>query len=385
MIANRKSSRGGLLIYLNNAAQGYPISSTALDAFMQVANSPPTGARHSVVSRVELARETVTRILQLRDAQITFGSNATHSINTAIQGFMVSGGHCIVDNRSHNSVLRCLTNRPDLSHTLVALHGLNETLDISALLDAICHETRLVCINHVSNVTGSVYDVGLIIQAVRDLRQDVAILVDASQSAGLIDLNDALEADFIVFPGHKHLHSLPGSSVLISRQALRPYIFGGTGTESAVLDVSKLSPPPLEVGTLNEPAVHAFAQALAEAVSVRSSTRQHDISLTGYFLERLKEVPEFKLIGRDAAPDRIGVVSLSPSLGHPELDWVPFLSDADIVVRGGLHCAPSIHDQFELVNGGTLRVSISKFNTTDDIDQFIDVSKDFFHSLKLVA
>jgi selenocysteine lyase/cysteine desulfurase len=370
------------LIYLNNAAQGYPTSPAAIATFNSVISSPPSGARQLSRSRVEDARTLAAQLLGRDRSQIVFCASATNGINQAIAGYLQPGDHCIVDNRSHNAVLRTVANLPHVTFDIARIYDSGETMHIQELLCRIGPHTRLVCLNHVSNVTGSVYGIARVIETLRATRPDIACLVDASQAVGLVDLGDALRADFVVFGCQKYLHGIPGAAILVRGRPLRPLLFGGTGAHSSILSIDELPEPPLEVGTVNEAAICALVKCLENAFRDLHQRRDLNRELTAHLCAEIETIEEFQLIGRPSGDDRIGVVAVRPTVGNPQLDWAPYLASQGIVVRGGLHCAPTLHEECGLLAGGTLRISLGLYNTLADIDCLVAAAKEYLVALR---
>lgn len=320
-------------------------------------------------------------VLGTAASSIVFCASATVGLNQAIQGTLSSADHCVVDNRAHNAILRTLANT-GVPFDIADLYDIEDILSLEEIIGAMRPNTRLACLTHVSNVTGSIFPVAAIIRAIRIARPDVAVLVDSSQAAGLVDLQPATQADFVVFSGHKYLHGVPGAAVLVANRKYRPLIFGGTGSHSATLLIEDLPNAPVEVGTFNESAISSLAAVMKEAYETLSERQQIVDKLTVTLWAGLKEMP-LRLLGRPPGGDRIGVIAMQPALGNPETDWVPYLHSQGIVARGGLHCAPSVHQQFGLTIGGTLRVSVSIFNTTEDVAEFLSAARDFLTALRM--
>jgi len=193
---------------------------------------------------VEAARRNFATSLGVVPDHVVFQPSVTYGVNAAIRGSLGAGAHVVVDNRAHNCVLRTVANAPGITFTVSPLHALDDSLHLPALEHALTPATRLVALTAVSNVTGSIYDVGTAVRMIRRIRPDVGILVDAAQAAGMADLGPSLEADFVVFGSYKYLHGVPGAAVLVARHPLRPTVFGGTGTSSATLRVEDLPTPP---------------------------------------------------------------------------------------------------------------------------------------------
>lgn len=372
------------VIYLNHAAQGYPVCQPAVDSFLEAIRTPPTGARHGKASRIEVAREKIAALLKVASSQITFTPSVTLAINQVIGGVLEPGDHCVIDNRSHNSVLRTVANQAEVKYSIARLHDARDETLLESLRDEMGPRTRLLCLNHVSNVTGTIYDVDAIIETARRHCPELVVLVDASQAAGLLDLQTLARADFVVFGGHKYLHCMPGAAVLLRRRELKAKLFGGTGTHSAMIKVADMPEAPLEVGTPNEPVICALAASILEATTSLERRRELTTSLTGALMDALASHDFFRILGRPSTAQRIGVVAIVPALGDSELDWAPFLLSQGIVARGGLHCCPTVHEELGLLRGGTLRFSLSMYNTPSDISNLMEALSDYASALRNV-
>lgn len=366
-------------VYLNNATTGYPKAISAVQAYSAALQSIPSDVRHSAEPQIELVRGRIASLLGVDHTHLFFLSDATLALNAVIRGYVGPGDHCVTDNRSHNAVLRTLNGIPDLSWQVARIHDLHEEPDFF-FLDVI-DEPKLVCLTHTSNVTGSVYDVTTLIKRIRSRFPKAAVLVDASQSVGFCPIDDLDDADFIVFPAHKHLHSMPGAAVLVARRRLVPFILGGTGSNSAELALGDAGGNFVEVGTPNLPAILALGAALEEQNEGAHDIRCRIENLTEMLWSGLQSVPGIEPLGRRPYQRRSGVVACKLP-GSPEADWIPFLRSQDIIARGGLHCAPTIHEELGLGNIGTLRFSISRFTREDEIRSAVEAVQVFADFVK---
>lgn len=351
------------LIYLNNATTGHPTSGAAVKAFVAELTSVPVAVRSDLANATIVAgRAAVSRLLRVSAEEVFFVSDATLALNIALRGLLPSGGSCIVDNRAHNAVLRTLHGVGAHYHE-AAVYDLDEELHDEEMERVVASSADVVCLTHVSNVTGSIYAIAPWIGRLQEAGK--VVVVDASQAAGTAPLADIACADAVVFPGHKFLHSVPGAAVLSLRRAVPPLIFGGTGDRSASGDTARPGARFTDVGTGNPPAVGALAAAVEEHLAAAGA----HIAAMAATLERLwrglSEVRGLKLLGRLPGPERTGVLAFVPAIGDPEFEWVPLLRQAGVVARGGLHCSPGIHRQ---TGAGTVRFSVSRYTTNQEID-----------------
>jgi cysteine desulfurase/selenocysteine lyase len=369
------------LIYLNNAATTYPKSPLALNTFYQALTDVPMGVRHGNNDHVFEAKEKISKYLNVLPSNIIFSSGATLAINQVIFGYLKEKEHCIVDNRSHTSVLRALHNYSGIEYSICSLYSKTEKSNIDILVNTIKKNTKLICLNQVSNVLGTIYDIAAIISKIKMIRPDIAVFVDASQSIGTTDLSVLKDADFWVFPAHKHLYSPDGIAVIVAKKELVPLFYGSTGIDSNVLGIKELKSEKFEVGTQNWPSIAALTAAVEEVYTMNDSYKSHEKKLTQQLWEGLNGIPGIELLGLEPCDMRIGIISCSLRLGTPEADWAPFLRSQKIIVRGGLHCAPTLHKELGIETIGTLRFSLGRYNNEKEIKEVIEIIKIFSSSL----
>ena len=371
-------------VYLNYATTSFPKSKIALESFYKAACTLPDGSRqNSSNSYLQKFRNRVGKILNAREEHIFFTTSATIGLNQVIHGFMKDGFCLAIDNRSHNAVARpwlSLTNRCQC--ILAALYDEADQFIEANLLEILSQSPHLLCLTHVSNVTGSIYPIERIIDLVRSLSPSTSVLIDASQSAGAISLADLGRADFVVFPAHKHLHSLPGAAVLMAKKRLEPIILGGTGANSGLAETFNGKDLFAEVGTMNFPAIWALVDSLEFADLNLQQHRKHEQHLLAQFIEGIHQIEGLELVGRGAEDERVGIIALKPEVGSPELQWAPFLKTQKIFVRGGLHCSPLHHEQLGLSNSGTLRLSFGWDSTAEHVTTALRSLKEFNHVIR---
>ena len=242
---------------------------------------------------------------------------------------------------------------------------------LSDIEAAVCSNTRLIVISHVSNVAGTINpiaDIGAFCQ-----RRGILFLVDAAQSAGVLPIDaDAMGINLLAFPGHKGLLGPQGTGGLYISPGvrLRPFRFGGTGSYSELLDQPAASPDRYESGTLNVPGLAGLAAGVRYILSETvESIRDCETRLVNRLIDGLSELKGVSLYGPPAGAPRSGVVSLRLEGTAPEETAAILDSAFGIAVRAGLHCAPDAHRVLgTLGDGGTVRISVGHFNTPEDID-----------------
>jgi selenocysteine lyase/cysteine desulfurase len=194
-------------------------------------------------------RTEIAALFGMNDPEkVIFTMNATHALNIAIKSSVRPGDRVVVSGYEHNAVTRPL----NVSGAQIA-EARSPLFDQAACLDAFAKELpgADVCVcNHVSNVFGFILPIHEISRLCR--RHGVTLIVDASQSAGAIDIDfSALDAEYVAMPGHKGLFGPQGTGVLLCRESALPLMQGGTGSNSAQVEMPDFLPDRLEAGTHN--------------------------------------------------------------------------------------------------------------------------------------
>ena len=198
-------------------------------------------------------------------------------------------------------------------------------------------------------------------------------IADMCQTAGLIDTDISSNIyDYIVFAGHKTLYGPLGISGFIGRNlsVLPPIIYGGTGIESANQDMPMTSPERFEAGSHNTAAIaglNASLKWILETGVKNIREREHE-----NYINLCSVLDEFDNISYFKPKNSIGVVScLFEGYSSDEIGQV--LSEHNIAFRSGLHCAPYAHKFIGTFPAGTVRLSVSCFNTENDFEMISEV------------
>ncbi|QDV20940.1 putative cysteine desulfurase [Gimesia panareensis] len=371
------------LIYLDNAATSYPKPDSvyaAMDQYSRDCGAPVgRGAYRKSVelqSEIDLCRKLAAEVLgAARPEEVSFTFNGTDSLNTIIHGVLKPGDHVITSDVEHNSVLRplqTLKQRWGLEVTHVPANA-QSVVDPIAFKEALRENTRLIVLNHASNVTGSIQPIDEVGEIAR--KAGVLFLVDAAQSVGHIPLNVSDQPiDFLACPGHKGLLGPLGTGLVYIRADLADQVEslrqGGTGTSSEEETQPLSQPDKYEAGNHNTPGLVGLKAAL-EYVKQRGidDLRQHEQQLTGLLLEGFRALPGFELPGSLQPEERVGVVSLVNQSVEPQVLASILDENFGIQIRAGLHCAPRIHRSIHSQEwGGTIRFSPGPFTTVSQIE-----------------
>lgn len=320
---------------------------------------------------VDEARQAAARLIGAgRNDHVIFTSSATEGLNTAIMGIAggiaapgrsLDGMHVICSSMEHNSVARPLEYLKSLGAEVTVIPvDIDEGVDPEMVQKAINGRTRLVVMNGVSNVTGTVNSVGEMGHICR--RAGIPFLVDGSQMAGAFPVDvAAMEIDLLAFPGHKSVLGPQGTGILYIRPGipLEPLKRGGTGSMSESLAQPELFPDRFESGTLNVPGIAGLG--VAAKFIMREGVKnigEREQKIAEYMAEELKKMDGIIVYAPRRGCRRGAVFSFNIAGQDPQDVAMILDQEFGIAVRGGLHCAPLMHQAMgTLENGGAVRVS----------------------------
>src|SRR3954471_1205541 len=373
-------------IYLDNSATSWPKPESvyeAVDHYLREIGAPNgrSGYSHAQQSNriVDRARRGVAELIGARDpSQVVFGFNCTDVLNLAIRGIVRPGDHVVTTVCDHNSVLRTLRALSEDSAVKVTYvpcdrQGYVSPDDVRA---ATRPETRLVAVNHASNVTGAIQPIKEIGRVVREGK--AFYLVDAAQSLGHVPINvRTFEVDLLAAPGHKGLLGPLGTGVLYIRpgveRELKPLRCGGTGSQSDEDRQPDVLPDKFEPGNHNLPGLAGLAAATD---FLRSETVEaihaHHTELVSRLLNGLREIEAVHIHGPLSTTSRTSVVSITIEGYAPQELGAALESAFGIQCRAGFQCAPRMHESLGTTpGGGTLRFSPGFATTAHEIDVVI--------------
>lgn len=366
-------------IYFNNAATSWPKAPGVPEAVSAALKARPGAMHRGGIEDFDVFEE--TRILLARrlgvgtPERIALGPNATWGLNLAIFGFPFEKGDLVLStNAEHNSVLRPLYALETRGLIRSVRLGVDASGRVSpdAWKEALeIHRPKLCVFTHASNVTGAVNDAKTLISLAKEA--GAFVLLDASQTLGWFDLElDKWGADMAVFTGHKYLLGPQGTGGIWVREGLElsPHLVGGTGIKSDMEIMPDEMPLRLEAGTGNEPSFHGLLAALRWA-----EENPRDITFDDEKLHHLAE--GLKRSGAkpiEPSGPRTPVMSFTlPGMSCAEAGYM-LQESCGIICRTGIHCAPKIFADLGLPE--TVRFSLSRFTSYEEIDCVIDAVKD---------
>jgi selenocysteine lyase/cysteine desulfurase len=245
-------------------------------------------------------------------------------------------------------------------------------IDLDGLRKSFKPHTRLVAINHASNVNGALQPVDQIAQLCTE--HSVPLLLDGAQTAGIQPiLLDDWNIGMFACSGHKALLGPPGTGILYLRPDLDvlPLIEGGTGSRSEDLTQPAYSPDRYESGTPNLPGIAGLEAGVDYVMEVGvHAIREHELKLAAMLEQRLAEMTPVRVFRPDVRGT--GTVSFTIDGLNPDDAGVLLDQGFDIAVRTGLHCAPLAHRTIGTYPEGTIRVSPGYSTTADEVEFFLE-------------
>ncbi len=370
------------MIYFDNAATSWPkprgVAEAMTHYLAEIGASPGRSGHRLAVDAARVvygAREAVAELFGAPDPlRVVFGANVTEALNLALNGLLRPGDHVITTSMEHNSVMRPLRAlvREGVQITVVRCSS-EGALAPADLETAIRPGTRLIVLNHASNVVGTllpVAEAGCIAR-----RHNILLLVDAAQTAGAYPIDVQADAiDLLAFTGHKSLYGPMGTGGLVIGERvdaaqLKPLKRGGTGSRSEYEEQPEFLPDLCESGTPNAVGLAGLAASTRWILSQGvERIRTHELGLTGQLLAGLAAIPGVTVYGtrdpaRQTATVSFNIAGLGPSEVGLRLD-----DDYEIMCRVGLHCSPAAHRTLGTFPVGTVRFGLGAFNTAEEVD-----------------
>jgi cysteine desulfurase/selenocysteine lyase len=370
------------MIYFDNAATSWPKPPGVAEAmvrFLEAVGANPGRAAHRLAvesGRILYdAREAVADLFHAPDPlRVVFTKNVTEALNLALRGLLRPGDHVVTSSMEHNSVMRPLRalERDGVQVTVVTCspQGVLAPADVAA---AIRPATRLVVLNHASNVVGTLLPVAEVGAICR--QRGVLLLVDAAQTAGAYPIDvEAARVDLLAFTGHKSMGGPMGTGGLIigervEERQLEPLVRGGTGSRSEYEVQPDFLPDMCESGTPNVVGLAGLEAGVRWVLEQGVETiRAHEVTLARALIEGLLVIPGVTVYGtldaeRQTATVSFNIIGMEPSEVGLRLD-----DEHEIMCRVGLHCAPAAHRTMDTFPDGTVRFGLGAFNTMAEVE-----------------
>lgn len=373
-------------IYFDNGASSYPKPRNVYEnTYDFVCSNGANSGRSSHYLAMQAAqavydtRQALGRFFGMNDAEnVVFTMNATHALNTVLQGFLVPGDHVVTTVMEHNSVLRPLyaLQKRGVALDIADVDLYNDGQTVENIARRIRKNTKAIVVTQCSNVCGKILPIGKI----ADLKNDrIRLIVDGSQGAGSIPTNfEKDRIDYYCAPSHKGMLGWQGGGFALCRfNELAPLMFGGTGGESARHEQPDYLPERLEAGTLPIPSIFSVREGVRFLETVGIETVfAHKKKLVSKLYGKLKTMPRMQLYTDYDRMPSPGVLCFNVEGANSE-EVSAYLAERGIAVRSGLHCAPLFHQKMGTLDRGMVRVSFGYANTFDEIEDFVEILKYF--------
>jgi cysteine desulfurase/selenocysteine lyase len=373
---------GQPLVYLDSAATSQKPSAVlnAVDDYYRTSNANVHRGVHTLASEAtdlyELARQRIARFIDAPSEGIVFVRNATEGLNLVASSFarelLSPGDRIVLTVSEHHSnlvpwQLAAERRQMELAFLDITDDGL---LNLDALDELLAPPTKLISLSHLSNVLGTINNVGEITR--RAHAAGVLVCVDAAQSVPHMPVSvRQLDVDFMAFSGHKMCGPM-GIGVLWARpellERMPPFLGGGSMIGRVTLERTTWNTVPhkFEAGTPDVAGaigLHAACDYL-DAVGL-DAIHAHERSLTGHLLDVLDEVGAVTVYGPHDADAQGGVVSFNLADVHAH-DVATILDRHGIAIRAGHHCAQPLMRRLGVA--ATARASLYLYNTHTEID-----------------
>jgi len=375
---------GKPLVYLDNAATSQK-PKQVIDAVKNYYESYNANIHRSIhklgeeaTAAYEAAHKKAAGFINADFEEIVFTKNTTESINLlaySLTNNLKAGDEIVISQMEHHSNFvpwqqLAIRNNLKLKFIKINKEGL---LDEESIKENITKKTKIISLVHVSNVLGTINDVGEIGKIAHE--NDAFFIVDGAQSVPHMPVDvKKLDCDFLAFSGHKMLGPT-GIGVLYGKKNLlenmQPFLYGGEMIKEVKFENTKFNELPwkFEAGTMN------IAQAIGLGAAIdyldkngMKNIENHEKKLVKYAYERLSEIKEIEIYGPDAEK-RSGLVAFNVKGVHAH-DTAQILDGEGIAIRAGHHCAMPLHSVLGIV--ASARASFYLYNTQEEVDKLVE-------------
>lgn len=373
------------MLYFDNAATTWPkpaeVKNAVLSAMLYYGANPGRSGH-------KMAMETAERVFECRERaaalfgcsepeNVVFTKNCTESLNIALKS-AAAGGHCIISDLEHNSVLRPLYDmqlhgEAAFSVAEVDLH--NDERTLANFEHAMRSDTKAIALTGASNVFGIKPPVLKIAKLAHEY--GALFILDAAQTAGAEKYNMERDGiDILCAPGHKGLFGPMGTGILAAQrpEVLHPLLFGGTGSFSLDFAQPPDMPESLESGTINVPGICGLSAGIEKvAAEGESAIARREMQLAQMIyaeLSSMKNVTLFTELPTEQNSSAVISFVIGDLTGE---QTAAALAARGAATRGGFHCSALAHRKMGTENRGTCRISVGAMNTFDEALKLIRV------------
>jgi len=312
--------------------------------------------------------------------EIIFTKGTTDAINLVANAYRIllsKGDEIIISELEHHSNIVPWQMCCEISGATLKVIPLldNGSLNMEEFENLLSDNTKLVAVSHISNALGTINNIETIIKKAHSF--GAKVLIDGAQAASHIALDmQKLDADFYCFSAHK-MFGPTGVGVLYGKEEilnkLPPYQGGGEMIKEVSFEKTTYAclPHKFEAGTPNISGVIAFKQAIDFITELGVETiAKYEDELLQYATAEVLKIEDLKIYG--TAAHKSGIISFNIEGLHP-YDIGMIVDKMGVAIRTGHHCAQPIMDRFNIP--GTARISLSVYNTKQEIDVCINAIK----------
>lgn len=318
---------------------------------------------------VEGTRDKIADLIGAENGDRVFWcQNATMASNIMLDSMDLRGKKVLVSPLEHNAITRplehlgaCWSILPSLSDGMI---------DVERLKDVSLKGVELIIINHLSNVNGVIQPLA----KVAAWAGETPLMVDTSQSLGYIDIDvTKSNIDYLLFTAHKGLYGVTGLGGYYVKDTtkLKPLLYGGTGSSSESYLMPTTYPDRQEAGTPNIIGIVGLNAALTNKPDPLHA-KNHTLSL----IKGVKDIEEIRVFCANDDSCQGELFSFT----HEKINGSEFAyrlqKRYDIECRYGHHCAPLAHKSIGSFDSGTIRISLSPYHTTADMDYLLNAIKE---------
>ena len=313
--------------------------------------------------------------------EIVFTKGATEAINLVAQSygrkFIHSGDEIILSQMEHHSNLVPWQMIAEQKGAVIKVIPVDEQgeLEINMLRGMITDRTKIIALTHVSNVLGTINPVHRVISLAHD--QGIPVLLDGAQAVPHLTVDvQELNCDFYCFSGHK-VYGPMGVGVLYAKEKyleeMPPYQGGGEMVDQVTFQKTTYNKLPykFEAGTPNVAGVLGLEAALKYIQDLElKKIHAYEHELLDYATVELLKMESVRIFGN--AENKTGVISFNIGKIHP-YDAGTIYDKLGIALRTGHHCAQPLIERYQVP--GMIRASLALYNTQEEIDRFIEATK----------
>ena len=374
------------MLYFDNAATTFPkpieVRKAVDEAFYRFGANPGRSGHKMGMETSRKVFETRKKAAEFfgisETENLVFTKNCTEALNIVLMSIGSEGGHFVISDLEHNSVLRPLfelkrTGKADFSVAKVFESEPEKTVESFKKL--IRGDTKMIVATGSSNAFGIKLPIKMLAKLAKE--NGLLFLVDMAQTAGFEHMDmEKLGVDFVCAPGHKGLLGPMGTGILAVKrpELLKPHLFGGTGTYSLLEAQPEDLPEMLESGTLNVPGICGLSAGISRVLAEgedKIGTREIRFAQEIYSeISKIENATLFTNFPERETHSAVISFVLGDLSGEETAEK---LSEKGVAARGGFHCAALAHQKMNTENRGTCRLSIGPMNTEEEILKLIGI------------